>query len=693
MKDPKAPLKTVDVPPALGPIFLRAQEYVARYFSDRVENPEHSLISISGERYILVRAASMSIEFHDLVLSLYRDHDPDEARSVANNLLFDLAHAIGKADAKAFGARMGVTDPIERLSAGPVHFSFSGWAFVRILPESAPTADENFFLLYEHPFSFESDAWVRRGRRSDHPVCIVNAGYSSGWCEESFGVPLVAAEVECLAKGDSRCRFVMAPPGRIEGRLAEYFRGDPAGAARPWMRSPAAGVTVPEFFQRKRMEEDLRRSHAELELRVRERTEELAGANAALREEIAERERGEAERWRLEARMLEAQKLESLGVLAGGIAHDFNNLLVGVLGNVGIALKSLGPESPAYESLEQIGLAATRAADLTRQILAYSGRGRFRLERVDATGLVEEMARLLSTVVSKKASVRLELSRDLPAIEADATQFRQVVMNLITNASDALRDAPGEIVVRTGVAKPDRDGLSHSFLEEGAVAGPCVYVEVEDTGCGMDEATRARMFEPFYTTRFAGRGLGLSAALGIVRAHRGGIAVSSAPGQGTTVRVLFPAAGTAAATPSAVPAASPPPPAVRRTGAVLIVEDDDGGRLVVARILSDAGYPVLLARDGLEAIRVYRERKAEIGLVLLDVTMPRLGGAETLEELRRIDPAVRVILMSGYDEEDVAGRFASAPPLGFLRKPYPIEEMLGRVGDVLEPERKGNGGG
>jgi diguanylate cyclase (GGDEF)-like protein/PAS domain S-box-containing protein len=284
-------LATVSVPEPIRPLFLKAQEYVSRYFRRKVENPKQGTISISGERYILLRAASMSVEFFDLVTSLYQDKGPEEARGVAANLLFDVAHAIGKADARSFHARMGVADPIEKLSAGPIHFSFSGWAFVKIFPESNPTPGEDYFLVYDHPFSFESDAWTKKGRRSDVPVCIMNAGYSSGWCEESFGVPLVAAEIECLAAGGAQCRFIMAPPSRIEGHLARYARE--TGKASPGLRTSAKAVTVPEFFHRKRMEDELRRSHESLETKVFERTAELVAANERLVQEIAERKRAE----------------------------------------------------------------------------------------------------------------------------------------------------------------------------------------------------------------------------------------------------------------------------------------------------------------------------------------------------------------------------------------------------------------
>jgi diguanylate cyclase (GGDEF)-like protein/PAS domain S-box-containing protein len=270
-------LTTVSVPEALVPQFLKAQRYVASFFESFVHRPQEATISIAGDRYILLRAASLSVEFVDLVVSLYRDQGEDEARAVARNLLFDLAHALGKADALSFHRKMNVEDPLDRLSAGPVHFAFSGWAFVDISPESHPSPDEDFLLLYDHPFSFESESWRAKGRRSEEPVCIMNAGYSSGWCEECFDVPLVAVETECVAAGGDHCRFLMAPPSRIEQHLKDRGLGPGAGRA-----AGAASISVPEFFQRKRLEDDLRQANQTLEDRVAERTAELQAASSRL---------------------------------------------------------------------------------------------------------------------------------------------------------------------------------------------------------------------------------------------------------------------------------------------------------------------------------------------------------------------------------------------------------------------------
>lgn len=279
--------KTVSVPQLLSPVFQKAEEYVDQYFKKREENPEEGLISLSGERYILVRAASMSKEFFDLVLSLYRDRGEEEARKVAYNFMYDMAHSIGKADAKIFFSKMNVNDPIEKLSIGPVHFAYTGWAYVKIFPESNLTTDEAFYLVYEHPFSFEADTWLKKGQKTEFSVCAMNAGYSSGWSEESFGLSLVAVEVECRAKGDDHCRFVMAPPSKIKHHVDQYINTHHINLQHH------ETIGVPEFFQRKRLEDELRKHRDQLEDIVVERTSKLLKTNEQLNIEIADRKQAE----------------------------------------------------------------------------------------------------------------------------------------------------------------------------------------------------------------------------------------------------------------------------------------------------------------------------------------------------------------------------------------------------------------
>jgi PAS domain S-box-containing protein len=251
-------MATVKVPEQFEQIFARAQEAVARYFSARAEEPEKGCIEIAGERYILVRAASMAVDFFSTIVELYQEEGKEEAQNIARQLLFDIAHAIGKQDARNFHDKMKLSDPVDRLSAGPVHFAHTGWAFVDILPESRPSPDEDFYLIYDHPYSFESASWLAAGIKTDFPVCVMNAGYSSGWCEESFGVQLVASEVTCQAMGEEACRFIMGHPSRMQGYIEQYLQ------QHELPLNTISRFEVPGFFKRKVMEEALRKSEASL---------------------------------------------------------------------------------------------------------------------------------------------------------------------------------------------------------------------------------------------------------------------------------------------------------------------------------------------------------------------------------------------------------------------------------------------
>jgi signal transduction histidine kinase/CheY-like chemotaxis protein/predicted hydrocarbon binding protein len=660
-------LNTVSVPASMREPFLRAQEYVERFFHDRLLDPSHSTIAISGERYILVRAAAMSVEFFDLVTSLYADRGPQEARLVAANLLFDIAHSIGRGDARTFHERMKVTDPIERLSAGPIHFSFSGWAFVKILPESAPSPDENYYLIYEHPFSFESDAWIKRGRKSEYPVCIMSAGYSSGWCEESFGLPLVAAEVECLARGDAQCRFIMSPPSHIEGHLARYM-SSPERPARPHWPARPTPVAIPEFFQRKRLEAEVRTARERLEHRVLERTEQLASANAALQAEMAERIRAEQERVLLRDQMQQSQRLESLGVLASGVAHDFNSLLVGVLGNAELGLSYADSGSPEAHAFERIKRSAERAAELTRSMLSTVGRGRFDMKRVNLSQLVGELRPLLP-------ATQADLKAGLPEIEADPAQVRQIVRNLVTNAFEAMGgaqgEAGGEIHVTTGVVEAPAP----------LAPGQYVFVEVADNGPGIDEATRERMFEPFFSTKATGRGLGLAVVQGIVRGHHGTIQLTTEPGKGSTFRVLLPCPEV-----EQHPLPQQEEPA-KSMGTVLLVDDEEAVLEVAQAMLERAGFGVVTAAGGRQAIEMLRAartfRDEPLVAMVVDLNMKDLNGAETMEEVERLWPGLPVILTSGYNEQDAHVKFGLKAKTPFLQKPFSAAALVAAVKDAL----------
>lgn len=386
-------------------------------------------------------------------------------------------------------------------------------------------------------------------------------------------------------------------------------------------------------------------------------------------------------RAQLEEQIQQAQKLESLGVLAGGIAHDFNNLLLGILGNADLALMELSSTSPGRPYIEDLVAAAQRAAELCRQMLAYSGKGKFVVEGLSLTRLIEEMQHLLEASVSKNVVLKHRLQTDLPEIEADAAQMRQVFVNLITNASDAIGERSGVITVTTGVMNCDAAYLSETYLDEGLPEGDYVFCEVSDTGTGMDAETRKRIFDPFFTTRFAGRGLGLPAVLGIVRAHRGALKVYTEPGEGTTIKVLFPVL---AAEAREAPPAESAPSVWRGTGAILFVDDEAPIRHVGARILEKAGFTVLTAANGREGVRLYREHQDRIVLVILDMTMPHMSGADAFREMRRINGAVRVLLSSGYNEHEATDRFAGKGLAGFIQKPYRSSQLIDKVRAALE---------
>ena len=375
------------------------------------------------------------------------------------------------------------------------------------------------------------------------------------------------------------------------------------------------------------------------------------------------------EKRRLESRVQHIQKLESLGVLAGGIAHDFNNLLTVVLGNAGLALDETPPSSPIREPLQEIARTARRAADLCQQMLAYSGKGTLRLTPVDLSGLVSEMGQMLEVSISKKVRLVYELGKDLPPALGDPTQLRQVVLNLVTNASEAIGDRPGEIRLRTGAGEFTRAELKAGLSGPDPAPGTYVWLEVEDTGPGMDEATLGRIFDPFFTTKFTGRGLGLSTLLGIMRGHDGAIRIWSEPGRGTRFRVLFPAAatGTAAGT-AREPRAEPR--AARGGGLALLVDDEPAVRKVGRRMLEKLGYEVLAAADGRSGLELFRERRAEIRFCLLDMAMPDMNGDEVFGAMRALEPDVRVILTSGYDKSEATKRLGRGVRYAFLQKPF-----------------------
>jgi PAS domain S-box-containing protein len=387
--------------------------------------------------------------------------------------------------------------------------------------------------------------------------------------------------------------------------------------------------------------------------------------------DITDRKLVEAQRHALDRQLQDTARLESLGVLAGGIAHDFNNLLTGIIGHAGLALLEVPPTSTAGQSIQELQNSAERAADLCRQMLAYAGKGRLIVRRLDLNRLVRETTGLLQISVSKKAVLKIGgLDAVLP-VEADATQLQQIVMNLVINASEAIGDQPGTIRVFTGRTHVDAETLHRAHGVADPVAGDYAFLDVTDDGCGMSEDVLRRIFEPFFTTKFTGRGLGLAATLGIVRGHHGALEVSSEEGRGSRFRLYLPLVAGDVEPP---PVTNPSDTAWRGSGRILIIDDESSVREVTALQVQRLGFQATLAEDGRLGLDRYLETPQDFAIVLLDVTMPNLDGTQVLREIHRANPRQRVVLMSGYDQEELVGQHVGGP-VRFLMKPFLLDQL------------------
>ena len=388
----------------------------------------------------------------------------------------------------------------------------------------------------------------------------------------------------------------------------------------------------------------------------------------------------EQEKRKIEAQIQHAQKLESLGVLAGGIAHDFNNLLLAILGNAAIAMKEMQEKGLTCSRLTAIQTSAERAAELIRQLLAYSGKGKFIIKPLDLSYIVEEMAHLLEIAIEKKAQFKFDFQKKLPLINGDATQIRQVIMNLITNAADAMGEKYGLIQLKTGTTVFNPDDTDDVYIG-GEPHGKYVYLQVIDNGCGMNKQTVSKIFDPFFTTKFTGRGLGLAAVLGIVRGHNGLLKVESEPGVGTAFTVMFPATETTA------DLVQKPESSIEHwkgSGTILVVDDEDAVREVATALLNDFGFSTLTASDGEDGVRIFRENQDEIKAVLLDLTMPNMNGEEAFYEMKKIRNDVKVVISSGYSEQAAMEHFSGEGLAGFIQKPYRVQELISAIRSAVQ---------
>lgn len=384
---------------------------------------------------------------------------------------------------------------------------------------------------------------------------------------------------------------------------------------------------------------------------------------------------------RQEERLHQSQKLESLGVLAGGIAHDFNNLLTGMLGQTSLAKFKLARGLPATEHIDKAITSAERAAELTRQLLAYAGKGKFQIIALNLSELIRETTGLLETALPNRTELQLQLADSLPLIEADRGQIQQVVMNLVINATEALHEEGGYVRITTRQQTLSANDDTNSYMGDKLQPADYVALEIFDNGCGMDDKIISRIFDPFFSTKMHGHGLGLAATLGIMRTHHGGIQVQSQLGSGTTFTLLFPVLKAPIATP--IPAEADIDLYPTTKPLVLLIDDEKAIRESVTDILTMDNIRVITAANGTEGIACFRQHQHQIGLVLLDLKMPGMSGEETLRALRQIDAQVRVILSSGYNETEVSHLFHEGEIMAFLQKPYNFALLTQRVRKAL----------
>jgi PAS domain S-box-containing protein len=398
--------------------------------------------------------------------------------------------------------------------------------------------------------------------------------------------------------------------------------------------------------------------------------------------DVTEYQKAEEEKNRLQNRIQHAQKFESLGMLAGGIAHDFNNLLMGILGNASLSLDQLPFESLVRKNIERIEVSALRAADLTSQLLAYSGKGIFVIETIHLSKMIEDMLNLLKTSISKNASLDFEPCEDLPPVKGDPTQIRQIVMNIIINASEALGDTGGVISISTGVVTINREYMAMHNLNQEVAEGTYVCLTVSDIGSGIKEEDLPLIFDPFFTTKSYGRGLGLAAVLGITKGHKGAINIDSKYGEGTRFEVYLPCSEREIDISHHHPRSCVDTDKIER-GLILFVDDEEEVRNVCVQFLKNNGYDVISASDGVEAVKLFRDRSEDILAVFMDMLMPNMNGIDAFREIRAIKPDSKVIMCSGYTKQVVMSDLKDDSPSGFIQKPFRMEELIRNLTDVL----------
>ncbi|MBN4061960.1 response regulator [Bacteroidales bacterium AH-315-I05] len=573
---------TVSVPKEFKPLFDVAQKTVGEYFQQLRINPAKATIEIDGQRYLLVRASALSYDFLKTIKNLYSNRGEEEAFAIGKNFLFDIAHVIGIEDAKNFHKKMNLTDPIAKLSAGPVHFAYTGWAYVDILPESSPTPDNNYFLIYNHPFSFEANSWMEAGQKTNVPVCIMNAGYSSGWCEESFGLPLTSVEISCKAKGDDSCTFIMAPPHRIKEHVKKHLKEKDATGSLP------VNLDIPSFFERKKLEEQMHIAKEKADAANEAKTRFLANMSHEIRSPV--------------------------------------NSIVGLGQILTSQMKNLDVPDTFKQCIQNICTSGTTLSEIINDILDLSkieaGKMSVSIEDMDIHQTIKGSFHINKVqAMEKDLNLKYDIDRNIPKIiKSDRTKINQILMNLLSNA---IKFTPKgkDIFIKAEVAEDKQ----HFILS------------VEDQGIGIPADRLQKILEPFEqadaaTTReYGGTGLGLTITKRMVELLGGKFEFESEVGQGSVFKATLPmvASDTTLRIDSEIDLSkynfSP-------ENKVLVAEDNPMNQFMMKMLFNEIKLKIELATNGEEAVQMARKLKPD--LILMDLHMPLKDGIQAAEELR-----------------------------------------------------------
>ncbi len=616
---------SVTVPEPFKPLFDLAQQTVHEYFSHLKMDPTKGTIEINDQRYVLVSASALSCDFLETIQRLYADRGDMEAMSIGKNFLFDVAHVIGMNDAKNFHSKMNLTDPISKLSAGPVHFAYSGWAFVDILPESNPTPDENFYLFYKHPYSFEADSWIRSGKKAHTSVCIMNAGYSSGWCEESFGIPLTAAEVSCTARGDESCTFIMSPPHKIQEHLQRYDNQNKYNKKDEYQ--------IPTFFERKKVEEEMQRS-----------------------------------------RILAEESSKSKADFIANMSHELRTPLGAIIGFTDL-LKKTALSAVQKEYLDAIGSSGNSLLSIINDILDLSklDSGKFIIESVpfnvfDLLQSVQVM--FLPKAKKKKLALTCAVDKEIDSfLSGDPMRLTQVLINLVGNAIKFTEK--GSVSINCSLASRKDNVLLLQF-------------SIRDTGIGIPEDKTENIFERFtqadsnITRRYGGTGLGLAITKQLIELQGGSISLKSVEGSGAEFIFNLPYTISDEQPVAVIYKEVPEKVIFGSIKNILVVDDNLFNQKLAVNILQNNDFNVTVAENGSQALDILKTGSFDV--ILMDIQMPVMDGYRATQLIREeMHITTPVIAMTAHA---LAGEREKCLEVGmndYLSKPFKEIDLLNKI--------------